>query len=203
MPNLGRPRRINVFENLYTNEYVRLSTLDLIADEIARKQVVGAVAELGVYKGYFARRINEAFPGRTLYLFDTFAGFDAAEEQADRNRGLVHKRDFSDTNERDVLRRMPSPSHCVVRKGLFPSTAVGLESELFCFVSIDTDLHDPILAGLNFFYDRLSPGGYIFVHDYNNSQFPGAKAAVQTFAEARKISLVPLPDVYGTAILTR
>lgn len=69
MPNLGRARHIDVFENVYTNEYIRLSTLELIAEEIARKQVEGSVAELGVYKGHFARRLNQAFPGRTLYLF--------------------------------------------------------------------------------------------------------------------------------------
>lgn len=191
MPNLGRARHIDVFENVYTNEYIRLSTLELIAEEIARKQVEGSVAELGVYKGHFARRLNQAFPGRTLYLFDTFTGFDVAEEQADRERGLVHKRDFSDTNEQDVLRRMVSPSQCVVRKGLFPATAEGLERERFCFVSIDTDLYDPILAGLQFFYDRLSPGGYILFMITTTCNFRAQSRQCRNFRSSEKLRLFP------------
>src|SRR6185436_15032608 len=57
-------------------DYVRLSTLELICHEINSKKLEGNVAELGVYKGKFARYINQYFPNKTLYLFDTFMGFD-------------------------------------------------------------------------------------------------------------------------------
>jgi O-methyltransferase len=36
-------------------DYVRLATLELISDEIRKKNLKGNVAELGVYKGKFAR----------------------------------------------------------------------------------------------------------------------------------------------------
>ena len=36
-------------------DYIRLSALELVAEEINSKKVKGAVAELGVYKGKFAR----------------------------------------------------------------------------------------------------------------------------------------------------
>ena len=39
------------------------------------------MAELGVYRGEFAKEINKVFPDRTLYLFDTFEGF--AEQDCD------------------------------------------------------------------------------------------------------------------------
>jgi O-methyltransferase len=204
MPQLGRARRLDVFENAYTNEYIRLSTLDLVADEIVTRNIPGAVAELGVYKGQFAAAINTALPDRTFYLFDTFTGFAEEEEERDRAiHGLAYKRDFSDTSEELVLSRLPHRERCVVRRGLFPETAVGLESEQFCFASIDTDLYDPIYAGLEFFYDRLSPGGYLFVHDYNNRLYPGAKNAVRDFSARRNVSYVPLTDMYGTAIFTK
>jgi O-methyltransferase len=103
----------------------------------------------------------------------------------------------------EVLKRMPAPDRCVIRKGFFPQTAAGLENTRFSFVSIDTDLYAPILAGLSFFYPRLSAGGYIFVHDYNNDLFPGAKLAVRKFATQNAVSFVPITDRYGTAVFSR
>ena len=49
-------------------DYIRLSTLELISFEIKKRNLVGNVAELGVYKGKFARYINQFFPDRKLYL---------------------------------------------------------------------------------------------------------------------------------------
>jgi len=148
--------------------------------------------------------LNQALPDRKLYLFDTFEGFASEQEQFDRQmHGLKHQRDFSDTSVDCVLSRMPHPDKCVVRKGLFPTTASGLEDCRFCFVSIDADLYEPIRAGLEFFFDRMFPGGFIFVHDYNNASFPGAKRAVLDFAETRGVAFIPVTDTYGTAIFRR
>src|ERR1700730_12705012 len=57
-------------------DYVRVATLELVCHEINKKNLKGNLAEVGVYKGKFARYINYYFPERVLYLFDTFEGFD-------------------------------------------------------------------------------------------------------------------------------
>jgi O-methyltransferase len=204
MSNLGRERHFDVYATSYTNEYIRLSSFDLIVDEIEKNNVPGDVAEVGVYKGDFAVVMNGAFPGRKLYLFDTFEGFDASDKETERGLGSKgYGRDFSDTSVEEVLKLMPGPDRCIVRKGFFPQTAAGLEDTRFSFVSIDTDLYAPVLAGLEFFYPRLSPGGYIFVHDYNNDLFPGAKLAVREFCSKNTASFVPITDRYGTAVFSR
>ena len=69
---LHRKRKID--RNYF--DYIRLATLELVSHEIDRKNLDGSVAELGVYKGKFAKFINQYFPERSLYLFDTFEGFD-------------------------------------------------------------------------------------------------------------------------------
>ena len=56
-----------------SNDYVRLATLELLCRRLA--EVPGAAAELGVYRGFFARCINQLMPQRKLYLFDSFEGF--------------------------------------------------------------------------------------------------------------------------------
>lgn len=141
---------------------------------------------------------------RQLYLFDTFEGFDISEEQYDQqNHGLAYHRDVSDTTLEAVMKRMLNPDHCITRKGLFPDTAVGLEDEKYSFVSIDTDLYKPIKSGLEYFYDRLSPGGFIFVHDYNNTAFPGAREAVNEFSTSRSVPFIPVSDWFGSAIFRK
>lgn len=204
MEALGRPRYVDVMQNIYTNEYVRLSQLDLAIDEIIMNNVKGDVAEVGVYKGYFSAVLNTGFPDRNLYLFDTFEGFEPSEELHDREKhGLTYKYDYSDTSVEAVMSLMPNPQKCIIRKGFFPATASGLEDNRFCFVSLDTDLYEPVANGLQFFYERLIPGGFIFVHDYNNNLYPGVKKAVQEFSVLRKVNFCPVTDVYGTAIFRR
>ena len=63
-------------ELAYNLDFVRYTTLELCCNEIKRNKVNGNVAELGVYKGDFAKRLNQLFPDKKLYLFDTFEGFD-------------------------------------------------------------------------------------------------------------------------------
>jgi O-methyltransferase len=70
---------------LYGLDYIRYSSLELAALEIKKRGITGAVAELGVFRGDFAARINSVFPERKLYLFDTFAGFD--ERDIAREKG--------------------------------------------------------------------------------------------------------------------
>ena len=184
-------------------DYIRLATLELIADEIKSKNISGAVAELGVYKGKFARYINKYFPERDLYLFDTFEGFDKADINTEVEKGFSDgNQDFSNTSVEQVLKLMPFPGKCIIKKGFFPETAKGLKEE-YVFVSIDTDLYDPIYNGLNYFYPLLKKGGYIFIHDYNNDGYKGAKKAVGRFCKENDINIMPLPDSAGTAVICK
>jgi O-methyltransferase len=199
LPYLHRNRRIN----LDRLDYIRLSCMELAAHEIYTKQIKGNVAELGVYKGAFAKDINAAFSDRTLYLFDTFEGFDKKDIDTEVAKGFSDgKQDFSDTSAEYVLSRMPHRDKCVVRKGFFPSTAAGLEDD-FVFVSIDTDLYEPIYAGLQYFYPRLASGGYIFIHDFNNDEYKGAPQAVKTFCAEHRIAYTPIADTGGSVIIAK
>jgi O-methyltransferase len=184
-------------------DYIRLSTMELAAQEINDKTLEGAVAELGVYKGKFARYINQYFPGRKLYLFDTFKGFSENEIKAEIDNQLSKgHQDFTDTSVNKVLNIMPHAEQCIIKQGFFPETAIGLEEE-FIFVSIDADLYDPIYSGLQYFYPRLNKGGYIFVHDYNNDRYKGAKLAVKKFCTENNLTYLPLPDSSGSAVIMK
>ena len=175
-------------------DYVRVRTLELLCAGLGN--VPGAAAELGVYRGGFARCINALLPERTLYLFDTFEGFDPAEARG-QGGGFVEA--HRNTSAETVLRLLPHPEKAVVRQGLFPQTVQSLEDERFCLVSLDVDLEESTLAGLRFFLPRLSPGGCLLLHDYNNPRLPGVRRAVERWeAEQGRLRAVPLCDVNGT-----
>jgi O-methyltransferase len=196
---LQRKRDLN--KNYF--DYIRLATLELISDEIRKKNLTGNVAELGVYKGKFARYINLYFKERKLYLFDTFEGFDERDVDTEKKDGFSSgSQNFSDTSVESVLELMPYVKNCVPVKGFFPESAGSIRDE-FVFVSLDADLYEPIYEGLKFFYPLLVQGGYIFVHDFNNDNYPGARKAVEKFCAEKNISFVPIPDSAGSAIISK
>lgn len=165
---------------------------------LKERNIAGNMAEVGVYRGDFARLMNAYMPDRTLYLFDTFEGFDTQRDEVRE----VDRKQFLDTSADYVLERMPVPEKCVIRKGYFPDTAEGLE-DTFSLVSLDCDLYNPILAGLRYFYPRLSKGGYIFVHDFGSYHYAGVKDAVYEFCAERGAAVVPLTDLCLTAIIAK
>lgn len=196
---LQRKRQID--KNYF--DYIRLATLELVSYEISKRNLQGSVAELGVYKGKFARYINQYFPDRSLYLFDTFEGFDKRDLKSEKeNEFSTGDQDFSDTSIESVLKLMPHPKKCIPIKGFFPESAKSL-NDTFVFVSIDADLYEPIYNGLVFFYPRLVTGGYIFIHDFNNDNYKGSRKAVEQFCKEQSINYLPLPDSGGSAIIIK
>src|ERR1700722_19767253 len=92
---LQRDRKIDV--NYF--DYIRLATLELVSYEISKKKLNGNVAELGVYKGKFAKYINQYFPERKFYLFDTFTGFDKRDIEKEKSNSFSQAgQNFSDTS---------------------------------------------------------------------------------------------------------
>jgi O-methyltransferase len=186
------------------DDFCRLMSIRLAAERIIEKNIPGSIAELGVYRGELAAILNRLFPDRTLYLFDTFEGFsdkDLSDGQEEKHSKAAVG-DFKDTSLDTVLSRMAYPERVVTRKGYFPATVDGLE-DTFALVSLDVDLYKPTLAGLDYFYPRLSKGGCIFIHDYNNRRYKGVRSAVEEFADTAAVPLVQLPDFGGTVILPK
>lgn len=196
---------ISSLPNLTSGDFVRMCSLITAAQEIHARQIPGSVAELGVFQGEFAQDIHEAFPDRTLYLFDTFSGFHQQDKKVEISGGFSSgNEDFSDTSVARVLRRMTHPERVVIRAGYFPDSIQNTDrDQSFAFVSVDTDLFKPIYDGLQFFYPRLSKGGYIFLHDYNNKDYPGVNAAVRKYCEENSVGYFPLVDPCGSAVITK
>lgn len=187
----------------YRNDFVRYRTFELCVRELKKANISGSCAELGVYKGQFAQYISAAFPDRELYLYDTFEGFQ--ESDLDKSVSSTWTNVFKDTSVDMVLSLMTDQNNVVIRKGYFPQTIREEENSVFAFVSIDADLEKPIYDGLEFFYPRLSKGGYIFVHDYNGGKWHGIERAVRSYEEklGQALCKVPICDSEGTLVITK
>jgi O-methyltransferase len=146
MVGIGRKRSDYIYK---ASDYFRVSSLELVAHEIYINNIKGNVAEVGVFRGDFAKYINIAFPDRKLYLFDTFAGFDEKDEAIEKKGNYAKNiQDFSNTNVELVLEKMKIKENCIIKKGYFPETAHDIE-DTYVFISIDVDLYEPIYNGLS------------------------------------------------------
>ncbi|HWT23242.1 MAG TPA: TylF/MycF/NovP-related O-methyltransferase [Solirubrobacteraceae bacterium] len=183
-------------------EFVRAATTELLAREIGEQRLPGSVAELGVFRGDYARMLNACFPDRALFLFDTFDGFDARDARRDAAEGLpTAPYPLPPTTAEIVRARLPHPDRARIRPGWFPESASGLERERFCFVHIDVGLWHATAAGLEWFHPRLVPGGYMMVADYNNAHTPGVRRAVREFTARTGSTYAVLPDFQGHAVI--
>lgn len=176
-----------------------------MADIMERSGKIYSVAEGGVFKGVFSGVINSAFPKSSLYLFDTFSGFDKRDLESDEK--LIESTSdrpsrfstLTDTSVELVLSRMPHPENVIIKKGYFPESAQGVDGE-FIFVNLDFDLYAPTKAGLEFFYPKLVKGGAILIHDYFNSNFD-ARRAVDEFCDENDFYPMPIGDILSVAIV--
>jgi O-methyltransferase len=183
-------------------DFVRRQSFRLAAERIRDQGIPGAVAELGVYQGEQAALLNDLFPGRRMRLFDTFEGFSDKDLPAEAEFSGAAVGDFANTSIDLVMSQMSDPSMVSIHQGFFPESAAGIDDQ-FAFVSLDVDLHDPTAAGLRWFYPRLSKGGYIFVHDYNNRRYMGVRRAVDEFVNESGACAVPLPDFAGSIVIAK
>lgn len=190
----------NVVNN--AGDLPRLYALILNIKQVLDENIMGDLAELGVYRGnsafifsYYAQIYR-----RKVVLFDTFEGFDHRDlSGSDESKGV----EFTDTSL-DHVRDLFNDKAVRFVQGRFPqSIPPDVYASRFCLAHIDCDLYEPAKAGLEFFYPRMSAGGLLIVHDYANPHWGGIKRAMDEYC--CKISERPLifGDKSGTAMIRK
>jgi hypothetical protein len=199
-------KRKFIFDNRKNNngDQVRLLGVLFNLNEIDFNSVSGNFAELGVYKGNMSSIFSEYAVkfNRELILFDTFKGFDSKDiVGVDKS---IKVGDFSNTSIKNVKELLNRDCAVTFIEGWFPDSLKNYDEDVsFSVVSLDCDLYQPIKAGLEYFYPRLSKGGIIFIHDYLNPAWPGVRLAVQEYFKESLIGYTVLPDKSGTCIIKK
>lgn len=179
----------------------RLIFLHRYAEIVSEKSMQGSVAEAGVYRGEFAKEINQSFPQKRCYLFDTFDGFDDRDFKYENIGSDAFEKHFNNTSVDLVMSKMPYPQQVVIRKGYVPESLNGIDDQ-FCFVNLDMDLYKPTFDALRFFYPKMVNGGVILIHDYYSLSYPNIKLAIDDFEkEIGGIRRFPIGDELSIAIM--
>ena len=188
----------------------------LVLDGIRQTQSVpGHIVELGAYKGGATLLMAEAlqelsktssashqgeWPSKTaprhrqLLAFDSFCGYPAPGERDRMDNGKFHYAqghhgDTSLAYVDKVLRLYGVRDLVSLYKGWLELTLPVNVSPSACFslVLLDCNHYASAHYALNFFYDKLSPGGIFLVDDYRrpeqpyHPEAPGIKKAVDEF----------------------
>jgi len=181
-------------------DFVRHAAMGLALRRIVNEGIAGDLAEVGVWRGDCAEFIHLFSPERRMYLFDTFEGFPAQKDEADNE----FSQEFLDTSESSVRKRFQNNPNMVIKAGIFPDTASDLHDNRFSFVSIDCDLYEPILESWRFFYERMTPGGYIFLHDHNGQGYnDGPARATHEFLADKAEKIIDIPDQWGSIMIRK
>jgi hypothetical protein len=155
--------------------------------DLARKTrgVPGDIAECGSRFGRSASFILTGRGGgseKTLFVFDSFEGLSepTAKDRLEGGESYWSKGDILAPIEiiKENLKEYPNVQ---LMQGWIPARFPELADRSFSLVHIDVDLHQPTLDSLEFFYPRMTAGGYIVCDDYGSENCPGAKRAFDEF----------------------
>jgi hypothetical protein len=185
----------------------RLYTLYNVLARFGAGELVGdgfGIAEVGVYKGgtsVFLAEAMQAF-GLTqcsLHACDTFSGHAGVDVKTGTDRHIPgHFADTSADHVRGLLSGFPF-AH--VHEARIQDT-VHLLPARFGLVHLDTDLYEPTLFGLEFFFDKLVCNGAIVVDDFSSKSCPGINHAVEEFAAAHSDAFI-LPMLTAQCLVMR
>jgi len=151
----------------------RLDTFTKLVPQL--KSVDGMVAEVGVYKGGSLKHLARLFDDTAVIGFDTFEGLpkDQWIESEIHEPG-----DFHDTTYEEVMEFLSDCPNVVLKKGLFPQSAKGLEDYKFKLVHLDMDFYLGTKLAIDWFWPRMEKGGVIVFDDYTWPNCPGVYEAV-------------------------
>ncbi len=186
---------------------LRFYSLFEIVKNILLKKNYENFAECGCWKGHSSYGISillEQYKfNKKFFIFDSFEGGLSNKTKNDVNMKryiqnkdeIMKQKNYFYSKFEDVKDLMQPFNFVKIYKGWVPDVFKEIKEEKFSFVHIDLDLYDPTLKSIEFFFNKLTYGGIIICDDYNSSDFPGAKLAIDNFIKDKKFSLfyeVPL-----------
>ena len=188
----------------------RLEHLQWCAERVFEDGVAGDFLEAGVCQGgasILLRALQVAYGhgDRRTLLADSFEGLPVPSHEADVNY------DFSESKQpwlacsrsavEDNFRTYDLLSEKVVFvPGWFRDTLAAAPVSQLAILRVDADLYDSTREVLTALYDRVSPGGFVIIDDYD--AFAPCRLAVQEFRAERGIT-APVRHIDRMAVYWR
>ena len=171
---------------------------------VTKNLMGGVIVEAGVGSGeglLFLLKLQKHFGDkRSLWAFDTFAGFPKGHENDSddfRRFGKPVYEKYTLTSIKNLLKSngISDSELTEVRfiKGLIPETFLLFNQERVALLNCDLDLYESTKQTLLFFWPRMMEGGVVMLDEYDIGsdaiKWPGAKKAIDEFCEERDILL--------------
>jgi hypothetical protein len=157
----------------------------------------GDIAECGAYNGatahFLALAIRQENEERHLYLFDSFEGLS---EPGPHDSSYWHAGSLA-VDEAICRQNLSEFGNVHFLRGWIPDRFAEVAERSFCFVHVDVDLYEPTRASIEFFYERLVPGGMLLCDDYGFVTCPGATRAMEDFFADKPERIVHLATGQG------
>jgi O-methyltransferase len=184
-----------------------LLTLYRLVQRLNSLDVSGDIVECGVWNGGSAAILglanlatDESRRNRKIWLFDSFQGVPPATERD----GSVERRSyFEGWNKGDVdkvkqvFTKLGVPLDQVkIVSGWFNETLKTADVEQIAMLHIDADWYDSVKLVLDTFYDKVLPGGFIVLNDYNT--WEGCNKALNDFLTERHVKDIVITEVEPT-----
>jgi len=174
----------------------RLEHLQWCAERVFEEGVAGDFLEAGVCQGgasIFLRALQVAHgqSHRRTWLADSFEGLPVPSHEADLDYDFSESRQpwlaFSRAAVEDNFRTYDLLSDEVVfLPGWFRDTLADAPVPSLAILRVDADLYESTRDVLVSLYDRVTPGGFVVIDDYE--AFAPCRRAVQEFRQARGIT---------------
>lgn len=160
--------------------------------------VAGDTAECGAYKGASSYLICRRMQGanKKHHVFDSFDGLSVPGPQD----GSHWQPGDLAAGEEVIRANLKAFDFVVYHQGWIPEKFPEVATSRFSFLHLDVDLYQPTLDSLNFFYEKMNPGGIMLCDDYGFLTCPGAKMAMDAFFADKPEEIVSLPTGQGLVI---
>jgi len=171
----------------------------------AAASLPGDIVECGCLEGGSTRFLLAGTgqdTGKTVHVFDSFEGLSEPMEKdkLDTRKAAWHKHSLTSSRmlfENNIRAYADMVS---IYQGWIPERFAEVSHKKFSIVHIDVDLFEPTMACLDFFYDKVVPGGIIICDDYGSKSCPGAKKAFDEFFENRPEVLIEMPTIQALIV---
>ncbi len=172
------------------------------------KDLPGAIVECGVFKGVSFvrfggfRSLFEIPQSRKLIGFDTFGKFPQTKYKDDKKyRARLIKPsgggEYSISEEQllEVLKKKGLDKNTELVKGDVVKTVPKYLKEnphlKISLLNLDTDIYEPAVTILKYFWPRIVKGGVLILDDYG--VFPGETKAVDEYFKGKNIKIMKFP----------
>jgi len=136
-----------------------------------------------------------------MFSVDTFEGHDKRDLES-KYEGKHTTGFFSETSFDSVRTYFSQFTFIEVIKGRIQDSVNYLTKNSFGFIYLDMDIYSPTIFSLNYFSDKLIPGGIILLDDYNFKTCPGINKAVAELVKANS-DFVKIPLQTGQCMLIK